>query len=58
MNHITEFTFIKTILTEDDENEFDAQEKAKAHMSNLLNQIEDSESLIKNWMKITTKTGD
>lgn len=54
-NHTTEFTFTKTILTEDDENEFDAREKAKAHMLNLLNQIEDNQSFIKNWMKITTK---
>lgn len=58
-NHTTEFTFTKIIFTEDDENKFDAQEKAKAHMLNLLNQIEDNQSFIKNWMKITTtKTGE
>lgn len=58
-NHTTEFTFIKIIFTEDDENEFDAQEKSKAYMLNLLNQIEDNQSFIKNWMKITTiKSGE
>ena len=58
-NYEINWSFLKSIYVTDAKDESDAIAKSKAFLLNMLNQIEDNQALVSDWMKVkVTKVGE